>query len=541
MPRRLAFKLVVSLTVLVVVIEGFFGALAMKRQERQVLDSMIVGADQLSKSVIGATWQAMLADHRIAAYEVMETIATKQGIGRIAIFNREGRVMFSTNPKEEPAAGKTSETCKVCHLRESPLVRVDAPSRTRVTRRPDGRRNLGIVSPIYNEPSCSNAACHAHPAGIRVLGVLDVGLDLDRVDRDLAEMRLRAIAVLTIEVLIIALFIFYFTRRFVTKPIRELMEGTKAVSRMQLDIPIVTHSSEEIDDLALSFNTMRERLQEALSELARFSQTLQLKVEERTQELKVAQQKLIKSDRLASLGQLSASVAHEINNPLGGVLNLSMLMQRILKDDGIPPQRIPEFRKHLERVVNETTRVGRIVTDLLAFSRRSKPQQGMADLEAILRNTIALVSHKLALAGVSIDVDVQPGMPRVPCDPSQIQQVVMNLLLNGAEAIQGGGRVSVVVRAEGGDDEIVLEVHDTGVGIPSENLHKIFEPFFTTKEGKGVGLGLAVAYGIVQAHGGDIEVESAPGKGTTFRVTLPLSRKVPVEAPDVPVAERRSA
>jgi two-component system NtrC family sensor kinase len=541
MPRRLAFKLVVSLTVLVVVIEGFFGALAMNRQERQILDSMILGADQLSKSVIGATWQAMLADHRSAAYEVMETIATKQGIDRIAIFNREGRVMFSTNPKEEPAAGKTSETCKVCHLRESPLVRVDAQARTRVTTRPDGHRKLGIVSPIYNEPSCSNAACHAHPAGIRVLGVLDVGLDLDQVDRDLADMRLRAMAVLTIEVLIIALFIFYFTRRFVTKPIRELMEGTKAVSRMQLDIPIVTHSSEEIDDLALSFNTMRERLQEALSELARFSQTLQLKVEERTQELKVAQQKLIKSDRLASLGQLSASVAHEINNPLGGVLNLSMLMQRILKDDGIPPARIPEFRKHLERVVNETTRVGRIVTDLLAFSRRSKPQQGMADLEAIVRNTIALVSHKLALAGVSVEVDVQPGMPQVPCDPSQIQQVVMNLLLNGAEAIQGGGRVSVVARADRDDGEIVLEVHDTGVGIPPENLHKIFEPFFTTKEGKGIGLGLAVAYGIVQAHGGDIEVESAPGKGTTFRVTLPLSRKVPAEAPDAPVAERRSA
>jgi signal transduction histidine kinase len=117
----------------------------------------------------------------------------------------------------------------------------------------------------------------------------------------------------------------------------------------------------------------------------------------------------------------------------------------------------------------------------------------------------------------------------------------MNLLLNGAEAIQGGGRVSVVARANQGEDEMVLEVHDTGVGIPPENFPKIFEPFFTTKEGKGVGLGLAVAYGIVQAHAGDIEVESAPGKGTTFRVTLPLSRKVPVETPDVPVAERRSA
>jgi len=533
MPRRLAFKLVVSLTVLVVVIEGFFGAIAVRRQERQILDSMILGADQLSKSVIGATWQAMLADHRSAAYEVMQTIATKQGIERITIFNREGRVMFSTNPGEEPSVDKASETCFVCHAREQPLLRVDAPARSRIFPGPGGRRRLGIITPIYNEPACSNAACHAHPAGIRILGVLDVGLGLDQVDRDLADMRWRAGGVLAVEILIIAVFIFYFTRRFVTKPICDLMEGTKAVSQMQLDVPIVTHSSEEIDELARSFNRMRERLQIALSQLARFTQTLETKVEERTQQLQVAQQKLIKSDRLASLGQLAASVAHEINNPLGGVLNLTMLMQRILKEDGIPKDRVPEFRKHLERVVNETTRVGRIVSDLLAFSRRPSPLRASADLEAILRNTIALVTHKLALAGVEIEVDVPAGMPAVPCDPSQIQQVIMNLLLNAAEAIQGGGRVTVRARAPQGARRVELEVHDTGAGIPPENLSRIFEPFFTTKEGKGVGLGLAVAYGIVQAHGGDIEVESPPGEGTTFKVVLPLdeARGAPNAAP----------
>jgi two-component system, NtrC family, sensor kinase len=526
-PKRLAAKLILSLTALVVVVEGFFGLINIRAQERQILDNMVVGADQLSKSIAGATWQAMLADHRDTAYEVMQTIATKQGIERITIFNREGRVMFSTNPAAETLVDKTAETCFVCHARERPLVRVDVPSRSRTYWSADNRRKLAIVTPIYNEPSCAQAACHAHPADLRVLGVLDVALDLEPIDRALTGMKVRTLAVVAAEITLIAMFIVYFSRRFVTRPIRKLVEGTKAVSAMQLDSPIEIDSSEELSELARSFNTMRERLKEAVLELGQFTHGLESMVEQRTDQLKVAQQKLIQSDRLASLGQLSASVAHEINNPLAGVLNLSMLMQRILKDDGIPPGRVEEFRKHLSRVVGETARVGRIVSDLLAFSRRSKPQRGPADLEAIVRSTVALVTHKLELANVRVEMDLHKGLPLVHCDASQIQQVVMNLVLNGAESIPGGGTVRVTTRAAAAKDSVMLEVRDTGVGIPPENLSRVFEPFFTTKEeGKGVGLGLAVVYGIVHAHGGDIEVESRVGEGATFRVSLPVA---PVE------------
>ena len=186
----------------------------------------------------------------------------------------------------------------------------------------------------------------------------------------------RALLVTGVEVTLIGLFIIFFTRRFLSRPIEKLIEGTKAVSQMELDKPIGSiGSSEELDELARSFDIMRERLRTAMSEINQFTQKLETKVEERTQQLKAAHQKLLQSDRLASLGQLSASVAHEINNPIAGVLNLSMLMQRMLKDDGIPPNRLEEFRKYLGQVTNETARVGRIVSDLLAFSRRSKPQR----------------------------------------------------------------------------------------------------------------------------------------------------------------------
>jgi two-component system, NtrC family, sensor kinase len=233
----------------------------------------------------------------------------------------------------------------------------------------------------------------------------------------------------------------------------------------------------------------------------------------------------MQTDRLASLGQLSASVAHEINNPVSGVLNLAMLMQRILKDDGIPPARIPEFRKYLGQVIAETTRVGRIVSDLLSFSRRSKPQRSLADLNKIIRSTLSLVAHKAKLAGVELDVRLDDMLPSIPCDSSQIQQVVLNLVMNAMEATQQkGGHVDVTTSLAPAGAGAILAVTDNGEGIPPENLSKIFDPFFTTKpEGKGVGLGLAVLYGIVEAHGGEVDVRSEVGNGTTFTVRLPLT------------------
>lgn len=523
MPKRLAQQLIVSLTIIVILVGGGLGYLNIKSQEKQLVLSMIQGADQLSKGITSATWHAMLADNRQDAYEVMRTVAAKQGINRIRIYNRDGRVMFSTREGEQVQVDKSAEVCALCHSSINPRISIDAPYRARVFPGEDGRRKLFMATPIYNEPSCSESACHAHPADIKVLGVLDLALDLDSVDREVAAMQLRVAAVTGTQILLSAVFIVLFTRRFVTRPIRKLIEGTQAVSAMQLDQPIEIHSSEELDSLARSFNIMRERLIQAMAEINQFTQNLESKVEERTNQLKTAHRKLLQTDRMASLGQLAASVAHEINNPVSGVLNLSMLMQRILRDDGIPPDRVADFRKYLAQVVSETSRVGRIVTDLLSFSRRSKPQNTRADLNAIVKTTVSLVSHKLKLGSVEIHLDLREDLPAIQCDQSQMQQVVLNLVMNGAEATHKNGHGDVWVGTHLDPDKtVVLEVRDNGEGIPQETLPKIFDPFFTTKEeGKGVGLGLAVVYGIVDAHHGDIDVKSSMGQGTTFRVTLP--------------------
>jgi two-component system NtrC family sensor kinase len=376
---------------------------------------------------------------------------------------------------------------------------------------------------------------------MKVLGVLDLRLNLENVDHEVSGMKFRVLLVTAVEVTLISLFIIYFTRRFLSRPIDKLIEGTKAVSQMELDEPLdIVGSSEELDELARSFDVMRDRLRTALGEINQFTQKLETKVEERTLQLKAAQKKLLQSDRLASLGQLSASVAHEINNPVSGVLNLSMLLQRMLKDDGIPQNRIPEFRRYLGQVTSETARVGRIVSDLLAFSRRGKPQQAPADLNKILRMTLSLVEHKMKLSNVAVETTLCEDLPAAPCDSSQIQQVVLNLVLNAAEATQSKTERRVTLSTAKGDGAVLLHVSDNGEGILPENLTKIFDPFFTTKpEGKGVGLGLAVSYGIIEAHGGDLEVKSTVGEGTTFTVSLPLVPPAARTAPPPAVLARR--
>lgn len=527
MLRRLDIKLILSLTVLIVAISCIGGYVTFRMQKQRLVETMVTGADQLSRSITSATWHAMLADDRTAAYEIMRVIADKHGVDRIRMFNREGQLTFSTDTQEKVVATTTAnEVCASCHNTTPILSKPAVNSRVRYATSPEGVKTLNIVTPIYNEPSCSNASCHAHSASTKVLGVLDVALRLDPVQQQTSAVTLQAVITTGSMVLVGAAFVILFTRRFVATPIRELINGTKALSVMKLDHPVeISHRSQELDELVDSFNRMRERLKVAVDDLNEMQQTLESKVEERGKQLQVAHRKLLQADRLASLGQLSASVAHEINNPISGVLNLSTLLERLMASGAFPAGREAEFQKYLGRISAETARVGRIVSDLLAFSRRSKPQRVPADLNKLVMSTVGLVSHKLKMNNAEAVLDLQQDLPQVECDPSQMQQVILNLTMNGAEAMQpkGGGQLTVRTRLLKEDDCVELSVIDTGEGISPENLTKIYDPFFTTKaEGKGVGLGLAVLYGIVKAHDGEVEVSSTKNVGTTFTITIPL-------------------
>jgi two-component system NtrC family sensor kinase len=531
---RLTTKLMLSLSAIVVTVAVFSGVFTYRSEERQLLRLVEMGADQLSRGIASATWHAMLADRRDDVYQIMETVADKQGIERIRMFNRMGEITFSTHKEDQGRrVAEEHAVCQTCHQGGQRRLSPELENRIRYYEDSSGKRNVAIITPIYNEPSCSEAACHAHPKSFKVLGVLEVGMRLDTVDAELASIQERILLRVTVEILAICIFVWFFTRQFVRRPIQALIAGTHAISQMELDRPIeYREDGSEIAALAHSFDAMRVRLRDAIEEINQFTQRLESKVEERTKELEIAHAKLRHSDRLASLGQLAASVAHEINNPVAGVLNLAMLMQRLLTDNGVPPERLADFRRYLQQVVQETSRVGRIVSDLLSFSRRSQPHREPADLRAIATATLSLVAHKLKLGNIEVETIFPRELPLVLCDRPQMQQVVLNLVLNAAAAMQPhqGGKLTLEAGTAPDGQSVWLRVTDSGEGIAPENLRRIFDPFFTTKpEGKGVGLGLSVSYGIVQAHGGDIEVQSTLGQGTTFTITLPVQAKVAPE------------
>lgn len=243
------------------------------------------------------------------------------------------------------------------------------------------------------------------------------------------------------------------------------------------------------------------------------------------QELKAAQEQVIRSEKLASLGKLSATIAHEINNPIAAVLTYIRLMMKLLDRDRFSEERKDDISRYLDTMASEMSRCGEIVKNLLAFSRRSKTDIKPQPLNAIVEKTLALISHDLTLKQIRVKQEIAPDLPQVKCDFKQIQQALLNLISNASEAMDNGGTLTLSARQE--DEKspfLTVRVSDTGCGISKENQQNIFEPFFTTKaEGKGVGLGLSVVYGIITNHDGSIEVESEEGKGTVFTIKLPLA------------------
>ena len=252
---------------------------------------------------------------------------------------------------------------------------------------------------------------------------------------------------------------------------------------------------------------------------------LEKMVEDRTRELKETHYKLLHQDKMASLGKLSASVVHEINNPISGILSLVMLMNRIMSEGELQQKDREQFGQYLRLIETETRRISRIVSNLLAFSRQSKMEFGSVKLNQLIEKTLFLNANLLKLHAIKVEENLAPDLPVFTGSEDRLQQVFMNLVSNAAEAMEGLSErvLRIETRQVREKDCVSVVFADTGVGIPEQNLPKLFEPFFSTKkQGKGVGLGLSVVYGIIQEHGGSILVQSREGRGTTFTIELPL-------------------
>jgi two-component system NtrC family sensor kinase len=505
---KISYKLIAAVGFAAIVIIGIFAYLMLNAHQRQLIAEMERSAHQLSETVKSSTKYDMLLNQRESVHRIINTIGEQEGIEKVRVFNKDGAIIYSTDSLDVgKMVDKQAEACYACHAADQPLERLPISERARIFKADSQPRTLGIINPIYNEPSCWQSSCHAHVSDQKVLGVLDITMSLAEVDRGMADSQMRLLTFAIIAIAAVSLIIYLLVQGLVLKPLSHIVAATKHVATGDLNYTIKLNKRDEIGALAHSFNDMTRQLAET-------------------------QRQLYQSEKLASVGRLAAGVAHEINNPLTGVLTYSSYLLKRANGNA-------EMKDDLEVIVRETKRCREIVKGLLDFARQSPPEKRPSDLNDIVNRAARILQNQLALHHVKLEQNLHQPMPPVNVDGNQIQQVLVNLLMNADDAIgEKGGSITVTTAPANSDagktngqttgglpsakKYVQIQVSDTGCGIPRENLSKIFEPFFTTKGQKGNGLGLAMVWGIIEKHDGRITVESEIGKGATFSIFLPI-------------------
>lgn len=529
--NRLGIQAAVVIALVTLVSGAVLIVMSLRAQQAYLTAEVLRGAAQFSDTIKASTYHFMLSDERAAAYRTMEMIGRLRGIEQVRMLNKEGRVTFSTDNSEVGRlVDKRAEACYACHAAGQPLVRLNMPSRSRIFTR-NNHRVLAMITPIYNEPSCSSAACHEHPAGKPVLGVVDIAMSLEDEDNAVAALGRKTTFFSAIGVLLLAVVVGVFFRSRIIRPIGEIVAATERVAQGDLAHPIGMRRTDEVGRLAASFDQMTTSLGQAHDELRQLNENLERQVEERTNALRSAQAQLIQSEKMSSLGKLAASVAHEINNPLAGILTYAKLLIRIHEEGELTEKMRESCARNLRLVQRETERCSAIVRNLLDFARQRTPTLKEVDVSAVVEESLTLLAHRLQMQNVALEKDLPP-LPFVRADFGQLRQSFVNIALNACEAMATGGTLTVAARLVGTTVEV--RIRDTGPGILPDVLPRILDPFFTTKE-KGTGLGLSVVDGIIDRHGGSLTIESQVGEGTTVVVRLPVMAAASPAAP-VPAA-----
>ena len=521
--HSISAKLIGSLLAVMVAIFALLGYLNIRLHRQDLEAATLASAERVSEVIKRSTSYYMLRNDREGLYHSIRTMADNEGVVKVRILDQEGRVSYSTDPAElSHVLDKKAEACYGCHNQSQPLARLNRPDRFRIYRNGDGHRVLGIITPIENQPSCSNADCHAHSATQQVLGVLDTNLSLAKGDAQVAIGSTRMLVYTMGAMLMVAVLSWIFVWRVVGKPIKSLKKGTEHLSKGELGYQIEVRSEDEVGDLAHSFNGMSLQLRAANEEIVTWAKTLEDRVDQKTRELRSAHDHILQQEKMASLGKMAAVVAHEVNNPLSGILTYAKLLRKWVSSGQAEHEKREDAMQCLDLIAAESRRCGDLIKNLLTLSRTAPMNVRSTNLHEVIDRSLLLIKHQLELGGIDLQLKLAEDLPPVPCDPQQIEQVLVALIMNAIDAMPQGGNLWLETRLSRDQREVEIRVRDDGAGIAPDLLPHIFEPFMTTKEsGHGVGLGLAISRGIVERHRGRIEVESQLGRGTTFTITLP--------------------
>lgn len=411
--RKIGTKLTLVVSITALIIIGVFTYFNIERQTKVLRSEVQRHANQLSESVKNATRFVMLKNERDYIQQIIDRIGKDPAINDVKIMNKEGEIIYSSRPFDiGKMLDKQEQSCYVCHAANKPLEKLPMKNRTRIfTANPDSAQILGIINPIYNEPTCYESDCHAHPAEAKVLGVLDVTISLKDVEDQIKSNEIHGVIFALVAIVAIGFIIGIFVKKYVDKPVKELVNATEQVAAGNINYKISNLGKDELGKLGKSFNDMTKKLDET-------------------------SQQLYQSTKMASLGQLAAGVAHEINNPLTGVLTYSSFLLKRTKDN-------PQMQEDLNVIVRETMRSREIVKGLLDFARQSVPKKSICNINEVLDRAIAVVNNQLKLNRITIERINDQSLPEITADSNQIQQVFLNLFVNAIDAIGQDGKITV--------------------------------------------------------------------------------------------------
>ena len=518
MKGSLARNLVVTVGMLVIVGWTISWYMLISAGRRNLINSAIEYTASHSDLVKKSVRYGMLTFHRDSVQQILENIGRKKDIESIRIFDSKGKIFYSSMPAEiGRRVDRTSFACKGCHGDpERPAETMLNVNQWTIYRGKEGHRILTFVDPIYNEPSCYTALCHAHSGEQKVLGILETDFSLFSVDKSIrgqtATLTLYAVMFIGVSAIVFYLIL----RRFVLKPVSVLSNAMEKVETGDLSHTVDITSKDEMGQLGRTFNMMVTELERAREKMATWTQTLEEEIAKKTGELKQSQDKLIQAEKLASLGRLTSDVAHEIRNPLSAVGGFARRLNKIVEGE--------KEKEYAGIMVAEVDRLEKILRDVLTFSRDAKFHLERHKLENVISDTLKIYQDLCEEQSINLMVDTGGNLPNVLIDREQVRQAMGNLITNAIDSMPGGGTLAVKTGMQElhAVSFIFLSVSDTGTGVPEEKLPLIFEPFFSTKEtGHGTGLGLSITRKIMEEHGGFIKAESNMGKGSIFSLYFP--------------------
>jgi two-component system, NtrC family, sensor kinase len=525
---RVVYIITLSSVILFVV----FGFLFRSVYEQNLNTVIRQNGNNIGSIVEGSLYHSMLENNKSTLQSTLDIINTMSGIDDVNMYDDHDSLVYSSFTSD--TALHSNPDCLSCHSniqsmfprKEKSYRIIDVKSECNMYKNDNAHRHLLIRTPILNEKSCYTSACHFHQESDEVLGSLIIKMPLNDLDNAVKKSSAKFYLLAMVTTLLLVSTLILFTRKKIKNPLNDIIKASVAVANGNKNTRLEIKPN-QLDDMRMvsqAFNDMLDNLQSATEELQNWSQQLEYKVQKKSEELGAAQNELIHIERIASLGKLSSSVAHEINNPLSGILVYTKLIYKQLSNPDLDASKKDTILKHLKLIENETKRCGEIVKGLLEFSRKDQEDFESKHLHKILQDTYELMTHPIKIANISLLTDFKAKSDLIFCSPNQIKQACVALLVNASEAVLENGEI-IISTSNPDIDTIKIDIADNGIGIPEDDIPQIFQPFFSTKhDTSGIGLGLAIVHGIVKSHNGKIDVKTELGKGTTISISLPLIR-----------------